>query len=70
MPSLTRIRVRYKDTDTMSVDGVGHESRCDAGLAATSCRDSAFVPAGSGTAKDNLLAVDPIVAPISGPFSP
>ena len=36
MPSVTQIRVRYKDTDTMSVAGVGHEGRCDAELARTS----------------------------------
>jgi hypothetical protein len=69
MPSVTQIRVRYKDTDTMSVDGVGHEWRSDAELAATSCHDSLFVRAASGTAEDNLLAVGPIVAPTSGRFS-
>src|SRR5262249_42494415 len=57
MPSLTRIRVRYKDTDTMSVDGVGHELHCAAELGATSYRDSPFIRVASGTAEDNLLAV-------------
>ena len=31
MPSVTQIRVRYKDT----VAGLGHEGRCDAELAGT-----------------------------------
>jgi hypothetical protein len=36
MPSITQIRVRYKDTDTMSVAGVGDEGRCGAELGGTS----------------------------------
>ena len=36
MPSVTQIRVRYKDTDTMSVAGVGDEGRGGVELAATS----------------------------------
>lgn len=38
MPSVTRVRVRYKDTDTMSVEGVPHEWRFHAELRATPVR--------------------------------
>jgi hypothetical protein len=43
MPSITHVRVRYKDTDTMSVEGVPHEWRFHAELRATTVRVSAFV---------------------------
>jgi len=36
MSSVTHICVRYKDTDTMSVTGLGHEGRCDVELVGTS----------------------------------
>ena len=35
MPSITRVRVRYKDTDTMSAQRVPREFRSDAELLAT-----------------------------------
>jgi len=43
MPSVTRVRVRYKDTDTMSVDGVPDEWRFHAELRATPVGAFAFV---------------------------
>jgi hypothetical protein len=41
MPSVTQIRVRYKDTDTMSVAALGREEHSGAELAATSRHVSA-----------------------------
>ena len=43
MPSITHVRVRYKDTDTMSVESVLHEWRFHAELRATPARAFAFV---------------------------
>ena len=42
VPSVTHVRVRYKDTDTMSVEGAPHEWRFDATLRATSHRADRF----------------------------
>jgi hypothetical protein len=56
MPSVTRVRVRYKDTDTMSVDGVAHEWRSHAELGGTSQRDGHFRSAARRTAGPNVLA--------------